>query len=133
MSNEKKLGVKPIANDICINCGASEVLHHFETRQCPKNGIEGWREGCKQKWESTVFEDGGHRALEIDAFTTYNACGLLPSELLAQRDNLLNFIKELKTLSADCEVVEGKYLIDKWHLDREIESLINSLTKNTDK
>lgn len=48
-----------IANDICVNCGASEGLHHYETRQCPKNGREEYRDGKKQEWESTVFEDSG--------------------------------------------------------------------------
>lgn len=50
--------------DVCFNCGASEGLHHYETRQCPKNGIEEYREGHKQIWADTIFEDSEKRKLE---------------------------------------------------------------------
>ena len=56
--------------DVCFNCGASEGLHHHETRQCPKNGIEETRydklEGkfYPQKWEDTVFEEREERKLK---------------------------------------------------------------------
>lgn len=42
---------------ICGNCGAGEGLHHYETRQCPKNGVEEWRDGKKQEWQETFFEN----------------------------------------------------------------------------
>ncbi len=54
---------------ICINCGASYGLHHFETRACPKNGIEETRfdelagKFYPQQWQNTPFEDAGLRKL----------------------------------------------------------------------
>ena len=54
---------------ICINCGASYGLHHFETRACPKNGIEETRfdelagKFYPQQWQNTPFEDSGLRKL----------------------------------------------------------------------
>ena len=50
---------------ICKNCGADEGLHHYETMQCPKNGIEEIRfdkltgKFYPQQWESTTFHDNG--------------------------------------------------------------------------
>lgn len=40
----------------CTNCGADYGLHHFETQQCPHNGVEEWRDGHKQKWDDTIFQ-----------------------------------------------------------------------------
>lgn len=42
--------------DVCENCGAGKGLHHFETDQCPKNGIE-CRDGLQQEWGSTIYKD----------------------------------------------------------------------------
>jgi len=39
----------------CYNCGADEGLHHYETKQCPKNGIE--ETNYPQQWEDTTFVD----------------------------------------------------------------------------
>lgn len=45
--------------EICYNCGASLGLHHYETMQCPKNGME----ACvnkKQEWDQrNIFQDSG--------------------------------------------------------------------------
>ena len=47
----------------CYNCGADEGLHHYETMQCPKNGIEKTRfdkltgKYYPQQWEETTFVD----------------------------------------------------------------------------
>lgn len=39
----------------CKNCGADKGLHHHQTMQCPKGGVEETREGHKQVWIDTVF------------------------------------------------------------------------------
>jgi hypothetical protein len=43
-------------NEMCKNCGAWWGLHHYETNQCPLNGVEEIREGHKQQYASTIFE-----------------------------------------------------------------------------
>ncbi len=54
---------------ICINCGAGDGLHHFETKQCPRHGIEETRfdklagKFYPQQWQDTTFEDAGLRKL----------------------------------------------------------------------
>ena len=54
---------------ICINCGASDGLHHFETKHCPEHGIEETRidklsgKYFPQQWQTTSFEDAGLRKL----------------------------------------------------------------------
>lgn len=65
-------------NDICSNCGASEGLHHYKTRQCPKNGIEETRwdefnnKAYPQKWEETIFEDSGIKNFTDKAVNMHN-------------------------------------------------------------
>lgn len=60
-------------NDICWSCGASEGLHHYANRQCPKNGREETRhdefnnKAYPQKWEETVFVDSGIKEFEMKA------------------------------------------------------------------
>jgi len=45
--------------EICFNCGASIGLHHYETLQCPKNGVEAPL-NKKQEWnQRNTFEDNG--------------------------------------------------------------------------
>lgn len=41
-------------NDKCSNCGAWMGLHHYETMQCPKNGMEA-PVGRRQEYDRTVF------------------------------------------------------------------------------
>lgn len=41
----------------CKNCVGNDGIHHYETKQCPKNGIEEIRYGKKQQWENTTFEN----------------------------------------------------------------------------
>lgn len=55
----------------CGNCCADEGLHHYETRQCPKNGIEEWRLDKKQEWENTTFVDAEQLKLEKAAPLLY--------------------------------------------------------------
>ena len=50
--------------EVCSNCGADEGLHHYETQQCPKNGIEEYREGRKQEWQDTTFYPADKKRLE---------------------------------------------------------------------
>lgn len=59
---------------ICFNCGADKGLHHYETNQCPKNGMEEIHPDRKQKWEDTVFEDSGVRKLEDGAPGLLEGC-----------------------------------------------------------
>ena len=38
----------------CAHCGAEYGLHHYETEQCPRNGVEA-PIGATQYWGSSVF------------------------------------------------------------------------------
>ncbi len=75
---------------ICINCGASQGLHHFETMQCPRHGIEETRfdklagKFYPQQWQSTTFEDAGLRKLHDAA-----------PELLEELILLLKYVEDL--------------------------------------
>ena len=40
----------------CKNCGAWEGLHHYETNQCPKNGVEA-HYTKKQEYQNTYFKE----------------------------------------------------------------------------
>lgn len=42
--------------DICDNCGASEGLHHYETNQCPKGGVEA-PVNRNQEWQLSAFDN----------------------------------------------------------------------------
>lgn len=54
-------------NDKCSNCGAWMGLHHFETMQCPKNGMEA-PVGRRQEYDRTVFvPDTGDENEELRA------------------------------------------------------------------
>ena len=59
----------------CYNCGADKGLHHYETRQCPKNGIEEYRDGKTQQWEDTVFLDSKTERLRNAAPDLLEALG----------------------------------------------------------
>ena len=60
---------KHTTTGICANCGADAGLHHYDTQQCPRNGIEETRfdklEGkfYPQQWSNTTFEDSGIKRL----------------------------------------------------------------------
>jgi len=55
----------------CYICGADEGLHHHETMQCPKNGIEETRfdkltgKFYPQQWEETTFVDADSKKQEL--------------------------------------------------------------------
>ena len=59
--------------DVCANCGASSGLHHFETLQCPKNGMEEICLTKPQQWQNTFFEDSGVRKLHDAAPDLFGA------------------------------------------------------------
>ena len=42
---------------MCKNCGAWRGLHHYETQQCPKNGVEQGLNGKPEVWISTKYEE----------------------------------------------------------------------------
>jgi hypothetical protein len=42
--------------DRCVNCGGWKGLHHFETNQCPRNGVES-PVGKKQTWQDSVYQE----------------------------------------------------------------------------
>lgn len=67
--------------DICTHCGADTGLHQFETMNCPKNGSEETREGFKQIWMQTVFEDSGEKRLRDSAPKLYEALQTIASVL----------------------------------------------------
>lgn len=64
--------MKNHSNDICANCGASEGLHHYESRQCPQNGREEYREGYKQIWAETIFQDSGIKKFQDKAINMHD-------------------------------------------------------------
>ena len=47
-------------SDNCKICGAGEGLHHFETMQCPRNGMEA-PVGRKQEWQKTIYQSDADR------------------------------------------------------------------------
>lgn len=67
---KKKSNMK---TEICINCGATEGLHHYKTNQCPYNGMEENRfdkltgKYYPQKYQDTYFEDSGDHSLQLMA------------------------------------------------------------------
>lgn len=90
-----KLKTKYNMKDVCFNCGASEGLHHYETRQCPLNGIEETRydklEGryYKQKWQDTIFEDSEKRKVEDAAPQLLEACKYVLEQIkLGRQDSI---------------------------------------------
>jgi len=95
---------------ICFNCGAGMGLHHYETTQCPKNGIEAPL-NKKQEWDSrNIFQDSGlvklHdaapellEALEITLKAMLNLSRQIPTN-----ETLADFNFDL------CEIAEEKAL-----------------------
>jgi aminoglycoside phosphotransferase len=73
----------------CGNCGADAGLHHYETMQCPKNGIEETRfdrinnKFYPQQWEETTFVDAEQKKLEDAA-----------PDLLKALQSLTNIVKD---------------------------------------
>ena len=59
---------------ICANCGANDGLHHYETNQCPRNGIEETRDGKKQEWQNTIFINQEYQRLSDAAPELLAAC-----------------------------------------------------------
>jgi len=51
--------VYPRSIDVCANCGAGGGLHKSSGHNCPKFGIEETREGHRQQWQDSIFEDAG--------------------------------------------------------------------------
>lgn len=86
----------------CIYCGADEELHHYETNQCPKHGIEEMRDGHKQEWDETTFYDSGLSKLEAAAPELLEALILLEKAIpdngkwdyAAAMDNARSVIKK---------------------------------------
>lgn len=84
---------------ICYNCGADDGLHHHLTNQCPKNGREETREGKKQEWAETTFENKKWRQVRDAA-----------PELLKNLVRLLDRINEndlWNTFPSACERAEA--------------------------
>ena len=46
-----------MAEETCIHCRAYQGLHHYDTMQCPKGGVEA-PIGRKQEWQQTTFDNG---------------------------------------------------------------------------
>lgn len=105
---------------ICANCGADKGLHHYETEQCPKNGMEEYREGRKQEWEDTTWQDSGYKNLEkaapallealIEAKKTirlwHDFAESQPTE--AKAWNYYSASPEMKKINAAIELATGK-------------------------
>ncbi|MCK5605306.1 hypothetical protein KAR91_25665 [Candidatus Pacearchaeota archaeon] len=93
--------MKDLKNGICSICGGDEGIHQYETMFCPVGGVEENRydklneKYYHQQWQNTTFVDSGEESLRIDAFRTAQKCGLLPSELLEQRDEMLALLKKM--------------------------------------
>jgi len=76
--------------EICFNCGASIGLHHYETLQCPKNGVEAPL-NKKQEWDQrNTFEDGGLVKLHDAAPELLEAL----DDLVEVTKNHPNFVQE---------------------------------------
>lgn len=76
---------------------------------------------------STFIEYEEYRAnskLMTDAGNTAQKCGLLPSKLLAQRDEMMNAINLM------LETLERENLL--WRYEDEVTSMKNSITKVTE-
>lgn len=73
-------------NGICYHCGADDGLHRSETNQCPLNGREEYREGKKQIWMDTTFEDSGIRKIEDAAIEMFEALKTIRS-ICANKDH----------------------------------------------
>jgi predicted nucleotide-binding protein (sugar kinase/HSP70/actin superfamily) len=92
--------MKDLRNGICSVCGGDEGIHQYETMFCPVGGVEENRydklnnKYYPQKWQNTTFIDSGEESLRVDAINTANKCGLLPSELLKEVEELRQWKKE---------------------------------------
>ncbi len=90
-------------NRICGNCGADEALHHYDTQQCPKNGVEEWREGKKQIWVETKFVDAQQMKLERAAPQLLNALLAVKRHGLIEKDGYDTVVKMVGDAIEACE------------------------------
>ncbi len=86
--------MKDYKTGICAHCGAELGLHKFDNSECPKNGVEETREGKRQEWQETTFEDSGEKKLKdaapelLEALTNHEmTMGLMEWEILPKNSN----------------------------------------------
>jgi len=90
-------------DSICKNCGAWKGLHHFETLQCPRNGVEA-NIGQSQLWEQTTYR----------------------SELTNTEAELLEALKNLYSTSKEVKI---KHFVPLGQLSNEFEEAIYIASK----
>jgi len=91
---------------------------------------ESWlsmRERTKSIRYNCEIERIANAKLIADAGTTANECGLLPSELLSQRNEMLEML-EILTFTPAFEQVKKDYGTDEKHWTSRIEQLIKKAT-----
>jgi hypothetical protein len=80
-------------------------------------------------FEESMKQWDAHAKLIVDAGNTTQACGLLPSELLKQRDELKRMVNSLSlSIAAHPDYVNGEEG-DEWH---DLVSLADELIKSTE-
>lgn len=87
---------------------------------------------------SGLPENHNHATLIADAGNTYNECGLLPSELLKEKNRLFNTKGNLVNALKECQVflghIEGRVGEQAFnHIWDIVESAINNATKSETK
>lgn len=84
----------------CNNCGADLALHHYETRQCPVNGVEA-PIGRRQEWQNQTFVE-------------YDPVREAAHELLSALENVTAFAAQYT--KGGCNVRESM-LLDSYRMD----------------
>lgn len=81
----------------CYHCGADESIHHYDTLQCPRNGVEETRTDpitgkyLPQEWSDTSFEDFDQKMLSNKApnmLETLKFAKAVIAEALHPRNNI---------------------------------------------
>ena len=82
-------------SDNCKICGAGEGLHHFETMQCPRNGMEA-PVGRKQEWQKTIYQSGEDCAR---AETSEQRVKELEAQIAQAKNDLSEYRAEIERLT----------------------------------
>lgn len=104
-----------------------------------KKESESWldmRERTAHIREAKEEEQMQNAGLILDAFNTANECGLMPSELLRQRNELLEFTSFMVSLSNESDGVAGYHFngdISEWReFGKEFDRAIGLVNQSND-
>ena len=87
-------------NDTCKNCGGPRGIHHYETGQCPINGVE----HTPDVWTWTTYEAEDNTAARLAA-----------AEELAELANQIILAVEIEKAHIPADIYEGaKVALAKW-------------------